>query len=55
MEREQTTIRLTIRAPNELEDFIRDEAKQCGTNMNQFMLLVLNQWAQSRRVQIHNS
>lgn len=51
MEREQTTIRLTVRPPDELENIIRDEAKAMGISMNQLMLMVLNRWAKSLRAQ----
>lgn len=51
MERTQTTIRLTVRPPDELENIIRDEAKAMGISMNQLMLMVLNRWAKSLRAQ----
>lgn len=51
MEREQKTIRLTVRPPDELEDIIRDEAKAIGISMNPLLLMVLNRWAKSLRTQ----
>lgn len=50
MEREQTTIRLTVRAPDELEEIIRECAKRAGMSMNQLMLTILNRWEKSLRV-----
>lgn len=44
MEREQTTIRLTIRLPERLEKLIREEAARRGTNMNQTMLCILTRY-----------
>lgn len=44
MEREQTTIRLTIRLPEELERQIRQEAARRGMNKNQTMLYILNRY-----------
>lgn len=44
MEREQTTVRLTIRATQELDNLIRQEAARRGTNVNQVMLYILNRY-----------
>lgn len=48
MEREQTTIRLTIRATEELDNLIRQEAARRGTNVNQVMLYILNRYFTSK-------
>lgn len=42
MEREQTTIRLTLRLSETLNNIIRDEAVKRGTNINQMVLGILN-------------
>lgn len=42
MEREQTTIRLTLRMTEELENKIRLEAVRRGTSINQTMTYILN-------------
>lgn len=42
MEREQTTIRLTLRPPDELDKLIRAESIKRGTSINQTMLYILN-------------
>ena len=47
--RKQTTIRLTIRANEELEKMIRDEAVRRGTNVNQTMLYILNEYFTKKR------
>ena len=41
MKREQTTIRLTIRMPEALDNMLRAEAERHGTNLNQTMLSIL--------------
>ncbi len=40
--REQTTIRLTVRATEELDKLLREEAVRRGTNVNQTMLYIIN-------------
>ncbi len=47
-DREQTTIRLTIRAPEELERKIRSEAVRRGLSVNQTMLSILSQHFMNR-------
>ena len=59
MEREQTTIRLTLRLPDELNDLIRKEAVRRGTAVNQTMLYMIHchsayQKSELRRTGIHN-
>lgn len=44
MKKEQTTIRLTIRAPEELEKRIRGEAARRGMSINQTMLSMLHRY-----------
>ncbi len=45
MEREpQKAIRLTIRASEELDRLLRQEAVRRGTNVNQIMLYILNRY-----------
>ena len=46
--KEQTTIRLTIRAPGEMADWIKGEASREGKSMNQYILKILNLWRKSR-------
>ena len=46
MEREQTTIRLTIRLTEELDKLLRSEAVRRGTSINQMMLYILNRETQ---------
>ena len=48
MKKEQTTIRLTIRAPEELEERIRGEAARRGMSVNQTMLSILHQHFMNR-------
>ena len=36
--KEQTTIRLTVRIPDELEKQVRDEAERRGLSINQMMI-----------------
>ena len=43
-EREQITIRLTLRIPDELDRLIREEAVRRGTNINQTMLHILSNY-----------
>lgn len=50
--REQTTLRLTIRLPEELDRLIRDAAKCKGLSINQMMLSILNKYLQSRDKEI---
>lgn len=54
-DREQTTIRLTLRPPGELDEMIRIQAERKGISMNQFILGILARWAKSRRSQLHSS
>ena len=42
MEREQTTIRLTIRMPEKLDDTVRREAERKGLSINQLLLSIIN-------------
>lgn len=49
MQREQTTIRLTVRPPADIDKIIRKTAKERETSINQLMLTILNQWAKFRR------
>ena len=49
MEREQTTIRLTIRTSETLEMMIRSEAEKRGTSVNQTMLYILNRYFKNQR------
>lgn len=44
MGREQTTIRLTIRMPNYLDEAIRRESARRGNNINQTMIYILNRY-----------
>ena len=48
MEKKQTTIRLTIRAPGEMADWVKEEARREGKSMNQYILKILNLWRKSR-------
>ncbi len=43
-DKEQTTIRLTIRLSDGLERLIKKESVRRGTNMNQTMLYILNRY-----------
>ncbi len=45
-EQKRLTIRLTIRAPEELEQLIRKEAARRGTSINQTMIRILNHYFQ---------
>ena len=42
MEKKQTTIRLTIRMPEMLDDKVRREAARKGLSINQLLLFVIN-------------
>lgn len=42
--KQQITLRLTLRVPEELDKLIREEAVRRGTNMNQTMLHILHQY-----------
>lgn len=44
MNREQTTIRLTLRMPDEIDQQIRRQAERSGQTMNQLMLRVIWAW-----------
>ena len=44
MEKKQTTIRLTMRAPGEMADWVKEEARREGKSMNQYILKILNLW-----------
>lgn len=46
---EHTTIRLTLRLPDELDKLIREEAVRRGTNINQTMLYILNKHFKIRK------
>lgn len=54
MEREQTTIRLTLRPPDDLDQKIRLEAKRQGLSINQTILNVLNRWARLCHSHFHS-
>lgn len=43
----QTTLRLSMRMPEELEQLIRQEAERRGVSMNQTMLTILRRYIQS--------
>lgn len=45
----QTTIRLTVRIPEELDKLIRNEAVRHGTNINQIMIYLLNYYFASQK------
>lgn len=49
MEREQTTIRLTVRLPEELDTLIRNEAIRRGESVNQLMLYMLNEYIKNQK------
>ena len=49
MDKEQTTRRLTIRAPESLDRLIRDEAVRRGTNVNQTMLHIISRYFQNQK------
>lgn len=49
MDREQTTIRLTVRTPEELDKLIREESARRGTNINQTMLYILNWYFKNQK------
>lgn len=48
MDKKQTTIRLTIRTPGEMADWVKEEARREGKSMNQYILKILNLWRKSR-------
>lgn len=48
MDKKQTAIRLTIRAPGEMADWVKEEARREGKSMNQYILKILNLWRKSR-------
>lgn len=48
MKREQTTIRLTLRVSDGLDEWIRKSAKEKGMSLNQFILHILSHWRKSR-------
>lgn len=50
----KTTIRLTLRLPDKLDQIIRDNAKKHGVSINQLLLSILNQWKQSHHEFPHN-
>ena len=50
----KTTIRLTLRLPDKLDQIIRDNAKRHGVSINQLLLSILNQWKQSHHEFPHN-
>ena len=54
MNREQTTVRLTLRMSDELEKGIRDAARAMGIPMNQVVISAVSHWAKSRRTDSHN-
>lgn len=47
IEKEQMTIRLTVRTSEELNNLIRNEAVRRGTNVNQTMLHILTLYFQN--------
>ena len=47
----QTTIRLTVRPPEELDKMLRAESIRRGTNINQTMLYILNKYFNLRERQ----
>lgn len=49
MEKEQKTIRLTIRLPEELDSLIRNEAEKRGKNVNQMMVHMLNEYIKNQK------
>ena len=53
MEKTQTTIRLTLRLPDGLDETVRIEAKKRGMSINQFLISVLNQRQKSLRSASH--
>lgn len=50
MDKEQTTIRLTVRATEELNELIRKETARRGTTVNQTMLYILNSYFKNQEV-----
>ena len=42
--REQTTTRLTVRGPEELEKEIRTEAERRGLSLNQMMIQIITRY-----------
>ena len=42
--KEQTTIRLTVRIPDELEKQVRDEAERRGLSINQMMIQMVTRY-----------
>ena len=42
--REQTTTRLTVRVPEELEKEIRNEAERRGLSLNQMMIQIITRY-----------
>ena len=45
----KTTVRLTLRIPSELADWIKEEARKENISMNAFVLKILNHRLKSRR------
>ena len=54
MEREQTTIRLTLRMSDGFDREIRSVAREMGIPVNQVILTALSQWLKSRRLNLRN-
>lgn len=48
--KEQITIRLTIRTPEDLEQRLRNEAARRGMSVNQMMLNILHRYFKNQRV-----
>ncbi len=48
-EKEQTTIRLTLRIPEGLDRLIREVAVRRGTNINQTMIHILTKYFKDQR------
>ena len=54
MEEAKTTIRLTIRPPDELDKLIRKEAEKEGVAINQLVIGIIFRWLKSHQIRFHN-
>jgi len=49
--KEQTTIRLTLRLTDELDELLRNESIRLGKPINQTMIGILNDWFKNLKSQ----
>ena len=54
MTKEKTTIRLTIRPPDELDKIIREEAEKEGVSINQLIIGIILRWIKSHQIRFHS-